>query len=102
MNVYQSLKQQQEAELQALGGSQQLQRDKQELQDKVTNLQSSLQKLQSERAEMERVLARLGKDKSGLRKTLEKVSWSISCTAVYFMNCLTCWKNDYVSFLLRV
>ncbi|XP_034091518.1 rootletin isoform X3 [Gymnodraco acuticeps] len=68
-----SLKQQQEGELQALGGSQQLQRDKQELQDKVTNLQSSLQKLQSERADMERVLTRLGKDKSGLRKTLEKV-----------------------------
>lgn len=70
----QSLKQQQEAELQAHGSSQQLQREKEELQDKVTNLQSSVQKLQSERAEMERVLTRLGKDKSALRKALEKVS----------------------------
>ncbi|XP_063747285.1 rootletin [Eleginops maclovinus] len=64
-----SLKQQQEAELQ----SQQLQHDKQELQDKVTDLQSSLPKLQSDRAEMERVLTRLGKDKWALRKTLERV-----------------------------
>ncbi|XP_032382850.1 rootletin [Etheostoma spectabile] len=68
-----SLKQQQEAELQAQGSSQQLQREKEELQDKVNNLQSSLQKLQSEKAEMERVLTRLGKDKSALRKTLERV-----------------------------
>ncbi|XP_034736357.1 rootletin [Etheostoma cragini] len=68
-----SLKQQQEAVLQAQGSSQQLRREKEELQDKVNNLQSSLQKLQSERAEMERVLTRLGKDKSSLRKTLERV-----------------------------
>lgn len=89
LTVSQSLKQQQEAELQAQGSSQQLQRVKEELQDKVTSLQSSLQKLQSERAEMERVLTRLGKDKSALRKTLEKVSWP----ALYFL------ENKFILFL---
>ncbi|XP_034387086.1 rootletin [Cyclopterus lumpus] len=69
-----SLKQVQDADVQAQGSSQLLLlQEKEELQDKVTNLQSSLQKLQSERAEMERVLTRLGKDKSALRKTLERV-----------------------------
>ena len=72
--VSQSLKQQHEAELQAHGNNQQLQRMREELQDKVADLQGSLQKLQSERTELERVLARLNKDKSALRKTLEKVS----------------------------
>lgn len=72
--VSQSLKQQHEAELQAQGSSQQLQREREELQHKVADLQGSLQKLQSERAELERMLARLSKDKSALRKTLEKVS----------------------------
>ncbi|KAM9762981.1 uncharacterized protein crocc2 [Menidia menidia] len=65
-----SLKQQQEAELQT---SQQLQRDKEELQEKLCDLQSSLRKLQNERGALEKVLARIGKDKSALRKTLEKV-----------------------------
>lgn len=67
----QSLKQQQEAELQT---SQQLHREKKELQEKVANLQSFLQKRESERAEIEKVVTRFGKDKSALRKALEKVS----------------------------
>uniref|UniRef100_A0A3B4GVC1 Ciliary rootlet coiled-coil, rootletin family member 2 n=1 Tax=Pundamilia nyererei TaxID=303518 RepID=A0A3B4GVC1_9CICH len=65
-----SLKQQQEAELQT---SQQLHREKKELQEKVANLQSFLQKRESERAEIEKVVTRFGKDKSALRKALEKV-----------------------------
>lgn len=74
LTVPQTLKQRQEAELQVQGSSQQLHREKEDLQDKVTSLQSSLQSLQSERTELERVLTRLGKDKASLRKTLEKVS----------------------------
>lgn len=53
---------------------QQLQREKEELQQKVGDLQSCLKKLQSDRAETERKLARLGKDKSALRRALEKVT----------------------------
>lgn len=53
---------------------QQLQREKEELQEKLSSLQCSLQKLQNERAEMEKVVARLNKDKSALRRALEKVS----------------------------
>ncbi|MED6266669.1 hypothetical protein CHARACLAT_004383 [Characodon lateralis] len=65
-----SLKQQEEAQLQT---SMQSKREKKELQEKLTNLQSSLQMLQNEKAKMEKVLAHLSKDKSALRKTLEKV-----------------------------
>lgn len=79
LTVSQSLKQQQEAELQT---SQQLHREKKELQEKVANLQSFLQKLQSERAEIEEVVTRFGKDKSALRKALEKVSWLACCTVL--------------------
>lgn len=74
MTLSQSLRQRQEAELQAQGSSQQLLREKEELQDRVAGLQSSLHKLQGERAELERTMTRLGKDKASLRKTLEKVS----------------------------
>lgn len=60
--------------MQAQESSQQLQREKEELCEKATNLQSSLHTLRSGRAEMEKVLTRLGKDRSALRRTLEKVS----------------------------
>lgn len=76
----QGLKQRQKAEVQAQGSAQQLQREREELHDKLKSLQCSLHKLQSERAETERVAARLGKDKSALRKTLEKVGDHICCT----------------------
>lgn len=72
--MLQSLKQQQEAGVQAQGISQHLQREKDDLQEKVLALQGSLENLQRERAEMERALTRLSKEKSTLRKTLEKVS----------------------------
>lgn len=66
-----SLKQQQDAELCT---SQQLHNEKDQLKEKLRLLQTSMQKLQQEKAEMEPILTRLSKDKSVLRKTLEKVS----------------------------
>lgn len=60
--------------MQAQETSKQLQQETEDLREKATGLQSSLHSLQSERVEMETVLTRLGKDKSALRRTLEKVS----------------------------
>nr|XP_054604928.1 rootletin [Nothobranchius furzeri] len=65
-----SLKQQQEAELNV---SQQLQREKEEIQEKFKSLQSFLQTLRGEKADTEKILMRLRKDRSALRKRLEKV-----------------------------
>ncbi|XP_061680966.1 rootletin isoform X3 [Syngnathoides biaculeatus] len=42
------------------------------LESKVTSLQVTLEQLQREKADMEKAMARLGKDKSALRKSLEK------------------------------
>lgn len=54
-------------------GWRQLQREKEELQQKVGDLQDRLKKLQGERTEAERKLARLSKERLALRKALEKV-----------------------------
>lgn len=63
-------------QLQVQDGWRQLQREKEELQQKVGDLQGCLKKLQGERTEAERKLARLGKERSALRKALEKVMTS--------------------------
>lgn len=55
---------------------QQLQVEKEELQQKVGDLQDCLKKLQAERTEVERKLARLSKERLALRKALEKVMTS--------------------------
>uniref|UniRef100_A0A8C6NP90 Uncharacterized protein n=1 Tax=Nothobranchius furzeri TaxID=105023 RepID=A0A8C6NP90_NOTFU len=72
-----SLKQQQEAELNV---SQQLQREKEEIQEKFKSLQSFLQTLRGEKADTEKILMRLRKDRSALRKRLEKVKKVASVT----------------------
>ncbi|XP_061894589.1 rootletin isoform X2 [Entelurus aequoreus] len=64
--LHQSLKRrQEEAEATARESADQLE-------SKVEHLQGSLHKMQQEKADVEKVLVRLGKDKSALRKTLEK------------------------------
>ncbi|XP_072771225.1 uncharacterized protein crocc2 [Nerophis lumbriciformis] len=64
--LHQSLKRrQEEAEAAARESADQLE-------SKVEHLQGSLHKMQQEKANVEKVLVRLGKDKSALRKTLEK------------------------------
>ena len=69
------MKQRQEsAELAAQESSTLQQKDREELQERLSGLHSTLKKMEAERAELENLLARLGKDKASLRKTLEKVS----------------------------
>ncbi|XP_077463718.1 uncharacterized protein LOC144079055 [Stigmatopora argus] len=48
-----------------------------DLERKVTGLQVALQKLQTEKADVEKMAARLGKDKGALKKSLEKAEMEI-------------------------
>ncbi|KAL1023371.1 hypothetical protein UPYG_G00039950 [Umbra pygmaea] len=69
--LMEALKQKQEAAAMAMQESNTQQRD--ELQERLTGLHSTLKKMEGERAELDRAVTRLGKDKAALRKTLEKV-----------------------------
>lgn len=62
----------------ALRGQQKLQEDKHLLQERLGSLQRALAQLESEKREAERSSLRLEKDKTALKKTLDKVSWSFA------------------------
>ncbi|XP_077390200.1 uncharacterized protein sned1 isoform X5 [Festucalex cinctus] len=71
-SLQQSLKQQKAAQQAAQENAEQLERKVTNLESKVTNLQAALQQRQREKADMEKAMTRLGKDKGALRKSLEK------------------------------
>lgn len=80
-----------QVQLQAQDGWQQLQREREELQHKVGELQGCVKNLHGEKMEAERKLARLGKERSALRKALEKVmtllhSFNMICFYVFSVN----------------
>jgi len=78
MSECQVLQRQKEAGLEAEGSAQQQhQREREGLRERVSALQGSVATLLAERGERERSVARLGRDKASLRKTLEKVSPSV-------------------------
>ncbi|XP_049578492.1 rootletin isoform X2 [Syngnathus scovelli] len=72
MSLQQSLKMQQGAQQAAREKVEQLESKATNLEIKVTNLQVALQQLRREKADMEKAVTRLGKDKGALRKSLEK------------------------------
>ncbi|XP_077440111.1 uncharacterized protein crocc2 [Vanacampus margaritifer] len=71
-SLQQSLKQQKAAQQVVQENAKQLESKVTNLESKVTNLQVALQQLQREKADMEKAMTRLGKDKGALRKSLEK------------------------------
>ena len=77
LNVSQALKRQKEAGLEAHSSAQQLQQEREGLQERLRALQITVTTLQTERGELERSVARLGRDKAALRKALEKVGPSV-------------------------
>ena len=76
-NVSQALKRKKEAGLEAQGSAQQLQQEREGLQERLRALQVVVTTLQTERGALERSMARLGRDKTSLRKALEKVGPSV-------------------------
>lgn len=54
---------------------QKLTQDKQNMQDHIANISRNLSTVETQKTEMERTYIRLEKDKSALRKTLDKVSY---------------------------
>ncbi|XP_061636081.1 rootletin isoform X2 [Phyllopteryx taeniolatus] len=71
-SLQQSLKRQQAAQEAARKNAELLENKATNLESKVTSLQVTLQQLQREKADTEKAMTRLGKDKSALRKSLEK------------------------------
>lgn len=69
----QMLSQHQESEAGALERIQKLQDEKRILQERITGLQRAIAQLDAEKRETERNAVRLEKDRSALKKTLDKV-----------------------------